>query len=83
VDRLGYLQDTIDVAKRRARVETAQVIMYRRPREYSETIYSRTAAPPVEVSLLRLGASGPSIAGPSFLYMWMPESISTGLGSIQ
>lgn len=83
VDRIGYLQDTIDVAKRRARVETAQVIMYRRPREYSETIYSRTTAPSVELSLLRIGSSGSSLPSPSFLYMWMPESMPAGFGSIQ
>lgn len=82
VDRIGYLGDAIDVAKRRAGVGTARVVMYRRPREYSETIYSGAGVPPVEVSLLRVGAGGPSIPGPSFLYMWAPDLTPADFGSI-
>jgi protease-4 len=82
VDRIGYLEDAIEVARRRARLHEARVIMYRRPQEYSESIYSRSSAP-VEVSLLRLGGPGTSIPSPSFLYMWMPDSISAELGSIR
>lgn len=73
VDRVGYLADAVDVAKRRARLEQARVIMYRRPREYSETIYSRAAPGPVELNLLRLD-TGPASQSPSFLYMWMPDA---------
>lgn len=82
VDRIGYLQDAIDVAKRRANMADAQVVMYRRPQEYAETIYSRSTTPPMELSLLKIGGSH-SIAGPSFLYMWMPDSFSAELGSLR
>lgn len=83
VDRIGYLHDAIEVAQRRAGAPDARIVMYRRPREYSESIYSRSPAPNVEVSLLRLGAGAASIPSPSFLYMWMPESISSDIGSIR
>jgi len=83
VDRIGYLQDAVDVAKRRARLHDARVIMYRRPREYSEGIYSRSAAPQVEVSLLRLGSGGSNIPNPGFLYLWMPDLLSPEVGSIR
>lgn len=76
VDRIGYLADAIDTAKRLARLGRAQVVMYRRPRESAESIYARSPAPPVEVSLLRLGADGPPLPSPSFLYLWMPASMS-------
>lgn len=76
VDRVGHLQEAIDVAQRRARVAQARVIMYRRPREYSESVYSRASPGPVELNLLRLDA-GSLGQGPSFLYMWMPQDVST------
>jgi protease-4 len=82
VDRIGYLQDAIDVAKRRSNIAEAQVVMYRRPREYAETIYSQAKAPPMELSLLRIGGSE-SLPTPSFLYMWMPDPLSAGLGSLR
>jgi protease-4 len=73
VDRVGYLNDAIDIAKRRAGLEEARVVMYRRPREYSENIYSRSPAAPVEFSLLRLDGRS-AWQSPSFLYLWMPAS---------
>jgi protease-4 len=71
VDRVGQLQDAIDVARRRARIAEARLVMYRRPREYSESIYSQAASAPVELNLLKLDS--PFADGPSFLYMWAPR----------
>jgi protease-4 len=81
VDHIGYLQDAVDAAKRRAGVAEAQVVMYRRPQEYAETIYSRSAAPSLDVSVLRIDG-GDSISGPSFLYMWMPGPLPVDFGSL-
>lgn len=71
VDRVGYLQDALGAARRRARIEEARVVMYRRPREYSETIYSQAPPAPLEINMVRVGVA-PWLHGPTFLYMWLP-----------
>ncbi len=73
VDDVGYLDEAIALAKKEANLESAQVIMYHRPREYRSNIYSTlTPAPePPGGPLFKL----PSLlfgAGPRFLYLWWP-----------
>lgn len=82
VDSIGYLEDAIDSAKGRANLAEAQVVMYRRPREYAESIYSKAGTPPAELSLLRIDGSD-SLPNPGFLYMWMPDPLAAGLGSLR
>jgi len=72
IDRIGYMPDALEVAKRAIGVEEARVVVYRRPRAYSATYYARTEAPAgaVEGSLAQLAAV--LGAGPRFLYFWWP-----------
>jgi protease-4 len=56
VDRLGYLDDAIKLAREKAGVEEAKVVLYYRPGSFRPTIYS--LAPD-------LGE-----LGPQFLYLW-------------
>lgn len=73
VDRLGYLEDTIEQAKVRAGVTEARVIRYRRANEFDDGIYARADAPAqvTQVSLLNVeNRLLPS--GPNFLYLWVP-----------
>src|SRR2546427_19320 len=72
IDRIGYMPDAIEAAKRVIGVEEARIVVYRRPREYRATYYARSEAPAaaVESSLARLGAA--LGAGPRFLYFWWP-----------
>jgi protease IV len=60
VDRLGYLDDALTLAKKQAGLEEAKVVRYHRPGSYRPTIYS--ALPDLEM------------AGPQFLYLWWPGS---------
>lgn len=60
VDRLGYLDDAIDLAKAKAGIEEARVVLYYRPGSYRPTIYSM--APEL-------------FTGPQFLYLWWPGDI--------
>ena len=72
VDRVGYLEEAVEVAKQAARLSEARVVMYHRPREYRSNIYSGTPVPePIQPSLLQLSSLliGP---GPRFLYLWWP-----------
>jgi len=73
IDRIGYLQDTLDAANQRAGVTAARVVMYRRPHEYAENIYSSAPVGPPQMNLVNLDLGGLSmLASPQFLYMWLP-----------
>ncbi|HEV8675845.1 MAG TPA: signal peptide peptidase SppA [Methylomirabilota bacterium] len=70
VDRIGYLEDAIALAREAAGIPDAKVVTYHRPRQYRATIYSGGDPPPVAPSaadLARLVTSGPR-----FLYLWWP-----------
>lgn len=62
VDKLGYLDDAIALAKEKAGLEEARVVVYHRPGSYRPTIYS--LAP----ELLEWG--------PQFFYLWLGEDPS-------
>jgi protease IV len=75
IDRIGYMGEAIDVARRAASVEQARVIVYRRPREYRATYYAQapgqTAASSADTVVTQLvGLMGGG--GPRFLYLWSP-----------
>jgi protease-4 len=70
VDRIGYLEDAIALAKGSAGLTDAKIVAYHRPRQYRATIYSAADPPAPSASaldLVRLVASGPR-----FLYLWWP-----------
>ena len=70
VDRLGYLDDAVEMAKDAAKLTEARVVMYHRPREYRANFYSAAPAPPAaESALAHLAALA---TGPRFFYLWWP-----------
>lgn len=77
VDRIGYLDDTLQLAKQRAGVSDARVVLYRRPDDYAENIYSTAAvrAPlaSMQMNLLNVNLSGLGLSTPNFMYMWLPS----------
>ncbi len=74
VDRIGYLQDTIDRATLRAGVARARVIMYRRPEEFAENIYSAARLRPTQMNLVNFDFGALRMFTPQFLYMWLPNA---------
>ncbi len=68
VDRLGYMDDAVDMARKAAGLTQARVVMYHRPREYRANYYSSTPSPETAVTRLApvLGAT------PGFFYLWLP-----------
>ncbi len=72
VDRIGYLEDVVALAKERAGLAEAKVIMYHRPKEYRANIYSLTPPPSTAESTLAQFAATLGGAGPRFLYLWWP-----------
>jgi protease-4 len=72
VDRIGYLEDVVALAKERAGLDQAKVIMYHRPKEYRANIYSLTPTPSTAESTLAQFAAALGGGGPRFLYLWWP-----------
>jgi protease IV len=72
IDRVGYMPDAIEVARKAAGVDKAKVVMYHRPRQYRATYYAE--AQQIEGGgLLTSGALGALTGpGPKFLYLWLP-----------
>lgn len=72
VDRVGYLEDVVALAKERAGLAEAKVVMYHRPKEYRANFYSLTPPPTSAESTLAQFAAALAGGGPRFLYLWWP-----------
>ena len=72
VDRIGYMADAVEIARKAADLEEARVVVYHRPREYRATYYARADAPAggMEASLSQMAAF--ATPGPRFFYLWWP-----------
>jgi protease IV len=74
VDDIGYLDEAIELAKKKAGLTEARVVTYRRHGEYQNNIYSRlvgTGSPLnslAQMDLLSVVRGG----SPQFMYLWMP-----------
>jgi protease-4 len=75
VDDIGYLDEAIDQAKKKAGLKEAKIVTYRRPGEYQNNIYSRVLqgggsgfASLANIDLLSMVRGGT----PQFMYLWMP-----------
>lgn len=64
IDRIGYLDDAVELAKARARLAEATVVTYSRPGEYRANIYS--------MNLINVDLGDLQEPGASFLYLWWP-----------
>lgn len=73
VDRIGYVDDAIEDARKAAGLKQARVVLYHRPNEYAENIYSLQSG-----TQARGGVSATDLetlfghATPRFLYLWAP-----------
>ena len=72
VDRIGYLEDVVKLAREGAKLDEARVVMYHRPKEYRSNLYSSTPAPATVESALAQFAAALGGSGPRFLYLWWP-----------
>jgi len=72
VDRIGYMDDAIAVARRAIGADEARVVVYRRRHEHRETYYARAEAPASGLDATLAQLSTAVGAGPRFLYLWWP-----------
>jgi len=72
VDRIGYMPDAIDLAKRAAGLEEARIIIYRRPHQYRATYYAQAETPASGIEASLGNMTRLTGLGPKFLYLWLP-----------
>jgi protease-4 len=64
IDGIGYLEDAIELAKKKAGLTEAKVVTYFRPGEYRTNIYS--------MNLINIDLGDLADPGAKFLYLWWP-----------
>lgn len=75
VDQIGYLEDAIELMKRKAGLDKAKVVMYHRPYSYKNNIYSQLSGYDFKnLNLVNLDLSSlvDGAGGLRFMYMWLP-----------
>ena len=74
IDRVGYLDNTVEEIKKSLNLEEARLITYHRPGSYTETIYSTLPnIPHNEINLVAINGDGLSfLSGVQFMYLWRP-----------
>jgi protease-4 len=72
VDELGYVEDAVKLAKEKAGVKKAKVIMYGRPWGAKSNVYAAAgAAAQPQINLVNINVPDLSSLGrPEFLYLW-------------
>lgn len=74
VDRLGYVDDAINLACDLAGQPGASVVMYHRNNDRARTVYAVTPNMPLQSTLLPISIPGLERSKlPTFLYLWQPE----------
>ena len=71
IDRIEYLEDTIEHVKRSAGLGEATVIVYRQANDYVRGIHSRLGTTPNQSGVLNIGAAV-APRSPRLLYQWIP-----------
>jgi len=72
IDRVGYLDSTLDGLKKSLNLDKASVIMYYRPGTYKGTIYSETGGNTTVVNILPQDLESLMPRGMQFMYLWAP-----------
>ncbi len=76
VDMIGYVDDAIGLAKEKAGIGDAQVVMYRRAGGYHPNIYAQGPGglAPTDWGVPKLAPVSSLLAGgtPAFMYLWLP-----------
>jgi protease IV len=81
IDRIGYLDDAIDLARQLGGRGGASVVLYHRCNDPGRTPYATTPNTPLQYSLLPVSIPGVERSRlPTFLYLWAPDPTLERLG---
>jgi len=71
IDKIGYLDDTLDLITKELGVSRVRVVTYHRPGEYKSNLYSSLpASPTINLLNIDLGLDLDK-SSPHFMYLWM------------
>lgn len=71
VDRIGTIHQAVEIAKKRAGIKKAHVVMYRRPLSWAPNIYARSSANTSQtINLLNINLPFDWTSRPKFMYIW-------------
>jgi protease-4 len=75
VDRIGYLDDAVALAREMGSCQDAQPVLYRRKNDPARSLYAITPNIPLQATLLPMSLPGLDRTKlPAFLYLWQPEA---------
>ena len=81
IDRIGYLEDALVMAKTAAQLDQARVVLYRRRHDDANSPFAITSNTPIQSQLIPLSLPGIDRSRlPTFLYLWQPEPTMEKLG---
>ena len=72
VDRVGLLDDALDVAREKAGASGAKVVMYKRPYGYRGSIYASSSTPEPRANVITLDLPDSMLLPKGFYYLWQP-----------
>ena len=72
IDRLGYLDTTIESVKKSLNLEKASVVVYHRAGSYKGSIYSEAGGNTTVVNILPQDLETLMPRGMQFMYLWAP-----------
>ena len=70
IDKVGLLDDAIDLAKEKSNAKNATVVMYKRPYGYSGSIYAETEVPQPQANVLQVPLPESMALPRGFYYLW-------------
>jgi len=74
IDRVGYLEDALNVARGLAGQPQAQVVMFHRPNDMARTPFATTPNQPLQAAAFPVSVPGIERGRlPTFLYLWQPD----------
>ena len=72
VDQIGHLDDAIEATEKLAQISESRVVLYHRPSEYVDNVYSRAPAAPVQVVDIDVLSLTSARLPAGFYYLWPP-----------
>jgi len=74
IDRIGYLDDALTMARDLAHIEAGRVVLYHRGNDRAYSVHAVTPNVPLQNTMLPISVPGLDRSRlPTFLYMWQPD----------
>jgi protease-4 len=81
IDRIGYLEDAVALARELGGQPAARTVLYRRRDDPARTPYATTPNVPLQATLFPVSVPGVERSRlPTFLYLWQPDPTMQRLG---